>query len=608
MNMYDKITQFGWEGLKASSAQPAGGEVFFVDGNSGNAANSAVSGQGGSWDMPFSTVNYAISRCSNNAGNVIFVAANHTETIADTNDDNVSGTTTDEFCVDKSGVTIIGLGAGTRRPTFTLATATDACIDIQAANCALYNLVFYNTIADNVAMLDAQATADGLIIENCKFYESANDAESIIQVLLSANCDDVVIRGCRFYNVAANDGGLASIKLEGGSDRLKLYDNIWDGDWNEQLIDGDTAASTEIEIIDNIFNSIDATYGAAIDLHSGSTGVIKGNHIHCPLGSNEGPIEADGCLISDNWSTRNEGQDTRRVIGRNATDNICNEWYVDSGQGVAGADAKSWDTAEATIEAAIQLCTANNGDIIHVAPGHEDTMTDSVLIDFDIAGITLLGHGNGSNKPLITYDHTAAFVTIDANNITIKNINFRPSVSAVVKGIILAAGADHFHISDCDFGHPEETTDEFAIAILTGDASNEFVIENCRFMAGAQAAVVAIDIVTDTDHSVIRNCTFTGAYSVCPIRGQTTASTYLDIGHNLFMTTGATDTFNLMAASTGMVHDNRIVVNAADFAVALDIGNCWNINNFMIADADVTGATCDNRYTAAASVTETADG
>jgi hypothetical protein len=82
----------------------------------------------------------------------------------------------------------------------------------------------------------------------------------------------------------------------------------------------------------------------------------------------------------------------------------------------------------------------------------------------------------------------------------------------------------------------------------------------------------------------------------------------LDIHHNIFLCTGSTDTFNLVAASTGIVRDNYISVNAATFAAAMDIGNCLNVNNFMIADDDLGGAKCDNRYTAAASVTETADG
>ena len=314
MNVFDKVLRLGWEGISNSLAQPAGGSIFYVDGNSGNAANTASVGQGASWDTPFANVNYAISRCSNNAGDIILIAADHTETIADTNASNVSGTTTDEFCVDKSGITIIGLGTGTRRPKITLATATDACIDIRDANCTLYNLIFYNTIADNVAMMDVQAGAHGLLIENCMFYESANDAESLIQINLTTGITDVTIRGCRFYNVYGGDSD-ACIVAEGATTRLKVTDCLFRGDWTEHVVDADVAAGFDIEIVDNVFNQLDPTVGSVLDLHASTTGVIKDNTVHVPAGGSSVDIIAAGCLVSGNRVSNAEGTNTQEVGG-----------------------------------------------------------------------------------------------------------------------------------------------------------------------------------------------------------------------------------------------------------------------------------------------------
>jgi len=304
MNIYDSITRFGWSGYAADAAA-AGGSVFYVDINSGNAANSAVEGQGASWDKPFSTVNYAISRCSNDAGDIILIAANHAETIADTNDNNVSGTTTDEFCVDKAGITIIGLGVGTRRPKFTLAGATDACIDIRNSNCSMYNLVFYNTIDANVAMMDVQAGAHGFTLDNCMFYASANDAEAAVQIILTTGLTDVTIRGCRFYNVAGGDLSLCSIDCEGAVTRLKLYDNIWRGDWNEHVVDADTAAGYDWEVINNAMNNLDASAGLTLTVHASTTGVCINNLHH---GGKDGtaPNATAGMLTAQNYYTNVE--------------------------------------------------------------------------------------------------------------------------------------------------------------------------------------------------------------------------------------------------------------------------------------------------------------
>ena len=56
-----------------------------------------------------------------------------------------------------------------------------------------------------------------------------------------------------------------------------------------------------------------------------------------------------------------------------------------------------------------------------------------------------------------------------------------------------------------------------------------------------------------------------------------------------------------------MIHDNRIVMTAASAAAALDVGNCWCMENYLIADDDVTGAKGGLLDTGFASVTATAD-
>ena len=171
MKLYDKVSQCGLYGLGEGSNRQYNGEVWFVNINHGSAGNTADTGVGESWDLPFSTVNYAISRCSNNAGDVILVAAGHAETIQDTG--TVSGTITDELVGDKAGITIIGMGTGTRRPTFTLGSATDAAMVIlsSASNVTIKNLIFISDYADVAASITVDAAADGAIFENCEFRD-----------------------------------------------------------------------------------------------------------------------------------------------------------------------------------------------------------------------------------------------------------------------------------------------------------------------------------------------------------------------------------------------------------------------------------------------------
>ncbi|MBK7406394.1 MAG: hypothetical protein IPJ41_17780, partial [Phycisphaerales bacterium] len=55
--------------------------------------------------------------------------------------------------------------------------------------------------------------------------------------------------------------------------------------------------------------------------------------------------------------------------------------------------------ALATLDAAFALCTANNGDVIWVMPGHAETISAAAGIVADIAGVTVIGMGVGAEMP-----------------------------------------------------------------------------------------------------------------------------------------------------------------------------------------------------------------
>lgn len=292
----------------------------------------------------------------------------------------------------------------------------------------------------------------------------------------------------------------------------------------------------------------------------------------------------------------------------NGTADYSNKFYVSS---VTGADVPqnggSWQKPFATLEYAINKCTANYGDVIIVLPGHNEGITSAAAIDFDIAGISVIGVGNGTLRPTIDFDHADASVAIGANNVTLYNIRFRCSANAITVGLDIEDGVTDATVAYCRFGDAETATDEFAISLRTGDASNRAHILYNEFSAGAQAAVNAIHFAKDTDETLVIGNIITGTYSTAPIAGSTTASTNLLIDGNYFYTGGSADTFNLVAASTGIVSNNYITMNAASAATALDIGNCLNIHNWLIADDDVGGTKAAIEVGSFASVTQTAD-
>lgn len=172
------------------------GTVFFVDSTHARAADSSTN-SGEDPTTPFATIDYAIGRCTASKGDVIIVAPGHAEAVAA-----AAG-----IAIDVAGISIIGIGNGTNKPTITMGTATTATVKFSADNCRLQNFRFVNNI-DSLAMF-IDDSAEQTLVADCDFVTSSTkEAISFIQKLTTK--DFLVVRGCTFFqptDPAGTDGG-----------------------------------------------------------------------------------------------------------------------------------------------------------------------------------------------------------------------------------------------------------------------------------------------------------------------------------------------------------------------------------------------------------------
>ncbi len=265
-------------------------------------------------------------------------------------------------------------------------------------------------------------------------------------------------------------------------------------------------------------------------------------------------------------------------------------FYVDSEVTTEG-NGSSWSRAKDTLDEAVDLCTADRGDVILVAQGHNETMGAAAdEVDIDVAGVTIIGHGTGTLRPLFDYtDDTSKAFIINADNVTIKNLVFNANILEVADGLVIEAGSTDCAIIDCAFTVTTTGTDEFLFCIDSeGAASDRLTISGCIFRQGAGNSAVAALHMLDSDGIIFTDNIIQGTYATAPIFAETTASTDVLFARN-YIAGPSGDTFNLVAASTGFVSDNTLAITATA-AASLDIGNCWNTNNTAILTADVTGA------------------
>jgi len=173
-------------------------------------------GNKGTFSQPYGTLNYAISQCVANRGDIIFIKPGHVET--------VSSATALNFNI--AGVAIVGLGMGANRPKFTLDTANTATIPVSAANMSVQNCQFAANFL-SIAACFTVATAPEFTVHNCYFYDTSSILNflNIVKTTGAANTAD----GLTFNdNVVVNLGVTSNnttILTANDIDRLTMLRN-----------------------------------------------------------------------------------------------------------------------------------------------------------------------------------------------------------------------------------------------------------------------------------------------------------------------------------------------------------------------------------------------
>lgn len=218
-----------------------------------------------------------------------------------------------------------------------------------------------------------------------------------------------------------------------------------------------------------------------------------------------------------------------------------------------------------TIDAAVGACTANAGDVIIVMPGHTETVIAAGGLDLDVAGITVLGLGRGSDRPTINLTtSTLADIDIDAVNVTIENVIIDlTGVDAVAAGIDV--NANDFTMRNCRviIG---DSDGQSVVGVLSDTSIDRVTIENCDFLGDTIAGpAAAIRIIGGVEHK-IRGNNIQGSFSQAPLALVTTAPLRVMIEHNHFGNYVASGTAAIqgVAGASGVVRYNTMVHTTND--------------------------------------------
>lgn len=236
------------------------GKVFYVD------SNVTTAGNGNSVRGAVATLDEAVALCEDNRGDIIYVVQGHAET----------WTAADDADLDVIGITVIGLGTGSNRPTFTY-TANGEMV-IAALNVTIRNLVFSPGAANVTHSIEVEADADGSIIESCEWTSGSTDAFEFVDAIeVTTAADDLIIRWNKVTETTA--GAVSWLDIAAGVvDNLSMYGNEIYGDYSTAIVDGTARAHTLHYYGYNTMTNLSAS-DYAIKFNTTASGVIEFNTV-----------------------------------------------------------------------------------------------------------------------------------------------------------------------------------------------------------------------------------------------------------------------------------------------------------------------------------------
>ena len=267
------------------------GNVFFVDSGSTTGADSTAHGK--SPDRPFLTLDFAIGQCTANNGDTIFVMPGHAESVSA-----AAG-----IVFDVAGITVIGIGHGAARPTFTFDTANTADIDVTAANVTIRNCLFVANFLTIAQCIDLDAT--DFWLDQCEFRDTSASLNFVDVIIVddTANaCDGLKITGCIVRCIGTTNDGFVNFLAD--CDRFIMVGNdiAMLVSTTEPILEVTGFSLTNCVITHNFFRRAFASGAGAIDSdQTDNSGIVAYNLVAHADTDAAVPIDISGAMTFENY-------------------------------------------------------------------------------------------------------------------------------------------------------------------------------------------------------------------------------------------------------------------------------------------------------------------
>lgn len=240
------------------------GDIYFVDSNNGNDGNRGVE-----MEHPLATVDKAIEKATADNCDLIVLLPGHAETL--------SAATI--FQIDKAGITIVGIGTGTRIPTFTSSVAAGA-LNIDSDNTVVKNIrLTAGYTGGSTQAVDIATGLSGIVLDGVECRDTSNTKEWLIHVSFAGTSTGTLIKNCSFVGIAG--GSMTNSILEAGIQTdLVITGNYIFVDSSDDVIDLLTSVHVNAKVDNNIIINADTdSAGYCLRFNNTATGVAHDNRM-----------------------------------------------------------------------------------------------------------------------------------------------------------------------------------------------------------------------------------------------------------------------------------------------------------------------------------------
>jgi len=237
-----------------------------------------------------------------------------------------------------------------------------------------------------------------------------------------------------------------------------------------------------------------------------------------------------------------------------------NVFWVDSVNG-SNYNKGTFTRPFATLAFAVTQCVASQGDIIYLAAGHAESVVAASGVLFNIAGMTVIFLGEGTNRARLTFSTlVSAGITISAANVTLVNPYFVTNIDALTSPITITGANCQIVNGEWHDAAAKAATD----CIITSAAATGLKINGWKYFASTTGTQKNSQIrLLGVNDAVLSNIDIAGDFIVGNVNNLTTACLNLRLEDVKLKNTNATPKpgIVLQANTTGMAKnvDIRIV-------------------------------------------------